>query len=96
MNRRTFVGSLAAASTALPQSGTAYRPSPSNLKSREWFQNARFGMFIHWGLYSVLGQGEWVMNEKKIPIPEYEALAPKFNPPASMPPSGFRSRRMRA
>jgi alpha-L-fucosidase len=80
MNRRTFVGSLAAASAALAQSGNAYRPSPANLKTREWFQDSRFGLFIHWGVYSVLGQGEWVMNEKKISIPEYEALAPKFNP----------------
>jgi alpha-L-fucosidase len=53
---------------------------PERLKAREWFQNAKFGMFIHWGVYSVLGDGEWVMNNKKIPISEYEKLAPKFNP----------------
>jgi alpha-L-fucosidase len=79
MTRRTFAGTLAAASTAFAQS-SEYRPSASNLKAREWFQDARFGMFIHWGVYSVLGKGEWVMNNDKIPIPEYEALAPKFNP----------------
>lgn len=53
---------------------------PERLKAREWFQNAKFGMFIHWGVYSVLGDGEWMMNNKKIPISEYEKLAPKFNP----------------
>jgi alpha-L-fucosidase len=54
--------------------------SPERLKAREWFQNAKFGMFIHWGVYSVLGDGEWVMNNKKIPVSDYEKLAPKFNP----------------
>src|SRR6187401_1160053 len=57
-----------------------YQPTPENMKSRAWFQDARFGLFIHWGVYSVLGDGEWVMNQKKIPIPEYEKLAPRFNP----------------
>src|SRR5450755_867180 len=57
-----------------------YQPTPENLKSRQWFQDAKFGLFIHWGVYSVLGRGEWVMNQEKIPIVEYEKLAPKFNP----------------
>jgi alpha-L-fucosidase len=34
-----------------------YQPSASNLAAREWFQDAKFGMFIHWGVYSVLGDG---------------------------------------
>jgi alpha-L-fucosidase len=46
----------------------------------EWFQNAKFGMFIHWGLYSLIGHGEWVMFHEKIGIPEYEKLVPQFNP----------------
>ena len=58
----------------------AYKPTPENLKAREWFRDARFGLFIHWGIYSVLGEGEWVMNNKKIPVAEYEKLAAKFNP----------------
>jgi alpha-L-fucosidase len=58
----------------------AYQPTAANLKAREWFQDAKFGLFIHWGVYSVLGRGEWVMNQEKIPIAEYEKLAPKFNP----------------
>jgi alpha-L-fucosidase len=60
--------------------GQAYKPSESNLKMRRWFQDAKFGMFVHWGVYSVLGDGEWVMNNQKIPIAEYEKLTPKFNP----------------
>jgi alpha-L-fucosidase len=57
-----------------------YQPSESNLKARQWFQDAKFGMFIHWGVYSVPGRGEWVMENEKIPIPEYEKFAPQFNP----------------
>ena len=35
-----------------------YTPTPENLNARTWFQDAKFGMFIHWGVYSVLGDGE--------------------------------------
>jgi len=51
------------------------RPSPANLKSREWFEQARFGMFIHWGVYSLLGDGEWVMQEHHLTGPQYEQPA---------------------
>lgn len=37
-----------------------YHPSPENLEARREFQDMKFGMFIHWGIYSVLGDGEWV------------------------------------
>lgn len=57
-----------------------YTPSPENLKSREWFQDNKFGLFIHWGVYSVLGKGEWVMNNDKMTVTEYEKLPPQFNP----------------
>jgi alpha-L-fucosidase len=58
----------------------SYTPTAVNKRSRDWFQDSKYGMFIHWGVYSVLGDGEWVMNQKKIPIPEYEPLASRFNP----------------
>ena len=55
-----------------------------------WFREARFGMFIHWGLYSIPagrwdgkeipGIGEWIMNRASIPVADYKALAPRFNP----------------
>ena len=55
-----------------------------------WWREARFGMFIHWGLYAlpagtyhgkqVPGAGEWIMHEAKIPVAEYETFAPRFNP----------------
>ena len=52
----------------------SYTPAPENLKSREWFQDAKFGLFVHWGVYSVLGDGEWVMNDQKISKKNYEKL----------------------
>ena len=48
-----------------------------------WFNEARFGMFIHWGLYSALGRHEWVMNRERIPVKEYEPLADRFKPKPS-------------
>lgn len=47
-------------------SQTDYVPSSENLETREWFQDAKFGLFIHWGVYSVLGNGEWVMQKQTI------------------------------
>ena len=41
----------------------------------KWWHEARFGMFVHWGLYSQLGRHEWVMNRERIPVKEYEKLA---------------------
>lgn len=70
---------LATAVTNLAAQWT-YTPSPENQKTREWFQDAKFGLFIHWGVYSVLGDGEWVMNNQQIPIATYEKLPPFFNP----------------
>jgi alpha-L-fucosidase len=46
----------------------------------KWFHEARFGMFIHWGLYSLLGRGEWVMFHERISRDEYAKLAERFNP----------------
>jgi hypothetical protein len=59
---------------------SSYQPAPANLEARHWFQDAKFGLFIHWGVYSVLGDGEWVMNNRKIAVREYEKLPAFFNP----------------
>jgi len=45
-----------------------------------WWHQATFGMFIHWGLYSVIGQHEWAMEVEGVPIPQYEQLAKHFKP----------------
>ena len=86
---RFFVIPILLAATAL---GQTYQPSEANLKAREWFENARFGMFIHWGVYSVLGDGEWVMNNRKMTVAEYEKLPPQFNPTEVRPRRMGRSR----
>jgi alpha-L-fucosidase len=64
--------------------------SAENKTPLEEFQDMKFGMFIHWGLYAVpagewkgeyvRGIGEWIMNHKRIPVKEYEKLAKQFNP----------------
>ena len=46
----------------------------------QWWQEARYGMFIHWGVYSIPARGEWVMFQEHIPPQEYAPLAKKFNP----------------
>ncbi len=58
----------------------AYVPSAANLENRRWFQDAKFGLFIHWGIYSLLADGEWVFQEHKLPLSEYEKLPDHFNP----------------
>ncbi len=45
----------------------------------QWFRDAKFGMFIHWGLYSLLGKGEWVMFNERINVDEYSKLAEQFD-----------------
>ena len=67
------------APSATAQEG--YTPPPANLAARAWFQEARFGLFIHWGAYAVAGDGEWVMHNKRITVAEYERdYPPAFNP----------------
>jgi alpha-L-fucosidase len=61
---------------------TTYVPTADNLAARENFQDMKFGLFIHWGIYSILGDGEWVMHNEKIPYDSYKRLADFFNPQA--------------
>ena len=51
-----------------------------NAAARAAFQDDKFGLFIHWGVYSLLGKGEWVMDRDKLPISEYKKLPPRFHP----------------
>ena len=54
----TLCGPVVASASETPD----YIPSDSNLEAREEFQNMRFGVFIHWGIYSMYAQGEWYLN----------------------------------
>jgi alpha-L-fucosidase len=57
-----------------------YIPTAQNIKAREVFSNDRFGLFIHWGIFSIPGAGEWVMNDRNIPVKNYKRLVNFFNP----------------
>ncbi len=66
------------------------RPGANQDPRLDWWREAKFGMFIHWGIYSIpaglwagrhiAGIGEWIMLRAQIPIAEYEGLAKQFNP----------------
>ena len=65
-------------------------PDPAREKRLEWFREAKYGLFIHWGLYAIPagewngkrspGLGEWVMLRSHVPVKQYEQLASRFNP----------------
>jgi alpha-L-fucosidase len=59
--------------------GKEYKKSPRNA-NLHWFKDARFGMFIHYGLYSQLGKGEWVQLKDTIPLDQYTKLKDSFSP----------------
>lgn len=94
--RRSSLGALAAlalpSGCRMPGSGAETAP-PAYLRgyetlfardpraaARAWFKEARFGLFMHFGLYSLLGRGEWVMYHEKIPVAEYRKRIRDFHP----------------
>lgn len=62
------------------QAQVGYTPTVGNMATRRNFEDMKFGLFIHWGIYSILGDGEWVMHNKNIPYDNYKRLASFFNP----------------
>lgn len=54
-------------------------PSAANVTARAWFQDAKFGIFIHWGISALLMDGEWVMENRGINVAEYERIAANFD-----------------
>lgn len=89
-----YVFLLAAAGAGIGWAGEAGAPRQETPAQRDrrmaWWREARFGMFIHWGLYAIPagrwkgqkvgGTGEWIMHTAKIPVAEYEPLQQQFNP----------------
>src|SRR5438876_2966263 len=79
-------GLAAVSPFAIAQDGTAANsqpqpgPPPRHEERTRWWHEAKFGMFIHWGLYSIIGRHEWAMEVEGIPIPQYEILARHFTP----------------
>jgi alpha-L-fucosidase len=79
MTRRESI-QLIAAGAAAASKLTAAGGDADREARMKWWHEARFGMFIHWGLYSVLGRHEWVMENEGIPVAEYEQIAKRFKP----------------
>jgi alpha-L-fucosidase len=85
-----LIGSVLLVTGSAQAPAPAAPPDPAKEKRLEWFREAKFGLFIHWGLYAIpagewkgqqsLGLGEWIMNRSRIPVREYEQLAKQFNP----------------
>lgn len=69
-----------AAPVKKPAGAAQSRQDATRAQRMEWWHAAKFGMFVHWGLYSVLGEHEWAMESQGIPIPQYELLARHFKP----------------
>jgi alpha-L-fucosidase len=92
LDRRTTLKLLGgAAATLTARQPTAQVPAPSPVvesaavladraRRMKWWHEAKFGMFVHWGLYSVAGRHEWRMENEAVPVPEYEQLAQRFTP----------------
>jgi len=97
MKTKQFILTAALALAALVPPATAQTNQTDKVETKEqrdarmaWWREAKFGMFIHWGVYSVPagyyhdkpvpGIGEWIMNKGKIPMAEYQQFAKQFNP----------------
>ena len=75
ISRRAFLAGAGAAA--------AFRPSVAVADSRmDWWTQARFGMFIHWGVHTIIARDIWNMEHEAIPPAEYRELGKKFRPPA--------------
>ena len=59
---------------------SSYQPTEENLKARQEFQDNKFGIFLHWGLYAMLATGEWTMTNNNLNYKEYAKLAGGFYP----------------
>ena len=81
-SRRTFLSSLATAPAFAISAKAAgiQREAISRDDRLRWFIEARYGMFIHWGAYSVPARGEWYQFEANVPQTQYEKYIPQFNP----------------
>jgi alpha-L-fucosidase len=90
------LAALLCGATAPAQIPAPPRETPAERDARmAWWRDARFGMFIHWGLYAIPagswnghaipGIGEWIMDRANIPVADYEKLAAQFNPTAYDP-----------
>ena len=79
MKRVLFISlALFVAASAMAQTG--YVPTPENIASRREFADSKFGIFIHWGIYSTYAQGEWYLHRSQLNHQEYKKAADAFYP----------------
>ena len=71
---------LALSLTASANTNQTYTPSADNIAARKHFQDSKFGIFLHWGLYAMLATGEWTMTNNDLNSKEYAKLAGGFYP----------------
>src|SRR5947209_10048386 len=76
LSRRDYLSLVSAgaslAAVARPSAALAAGTAEDRARRMKWWHEARFGMFIHWGLYSAWGRHEWAMEQEAIPVSEYE------------------------
>ncbi|MBV4357258.1 alpha-L-fucosidase [Pinibacter aurantiacus] len=80
MKKLLTIALFAALCPLLSKAQPNYTPTAENLANREEFQNDKFGIFIHWGIYSMLADGEWALQTKSLKQKNYEQLASGFYP----------------
>ena len=84
--KRTLLATLISAASLTANAQTTqdaanhYVPTPENLQARQQFADRKFGVFLHWGLYSLFAQGEWYMQNEDIDNREYAKSADAFYP----------------
>ena len=78
--KRTLFTALAALICISVTAQTPYIPSEDNLKARQEFADSKFGVFLHWGLYSMFAQGEWYLSKGRLSHQEYKKSADAFYP----------------
>lgn len=80
MKKLLAAAMLALSLTASANTNQTYTPSADNIAARKHFQDSKFGIFLHWGLYAVLATGEWTMTNNNLNYKEYAKLAGGFYP----------------
>jgi len=81
MPMKRCIAAILAAAAMFPALAQEYVPTKENIEAREAFADKRFGVFIHWGIYSMFAQGEWYMN-RGVDAQEYAKAAGGFYPTA--------------
>ena len=80
MKKLLAAAMLALSLTASANTNQTYTPSADNIAARKHFQDSKFGIFLHWGLYAMLATGEWTMTNNNLNYKEYAKLAGGFYP----------------